>query len=377
MAEYPDAIYTPRETENLPGLVYDPADKKNMYSEDFQNLGGEINAIETILGENVNGEYETVRAWLDALEAGGGGGGGAHWFVGTTVPDDGDGADGDLYLRSTNGNVYQKVSGSWGSPVANITGPTGATGSNGSNGTNGATWRTGSGAPSNGTGVDGDLYLRTSNGDVYLRSSGTYSVIANLVGPTGSTGSTGATGPGVPTGGSTHQILRKINGTDYNTEWADESGGGGAVGAGGLLSSDYTNATTTPTDITGLSFPVAASATYLIIADLIIKPHNNDMYFQFTGPSSPTSLRFQFFNNVNGGSGTPFDVENVILTALSTFKKSFDFGAQSGNKGWFPMRGIYVNGSNAGTVQLQCKAGAAAETNTVYQGSNLLAIRIA
>ena len=35
----------------------------------------------------------------------------------------------------------------------------------------------------------------------------------------GATGATGATGAGVPTGGSTHQILRKINGTNYNTEW--------------------------------------------------------------------------------------------------------------------------------------------------------------
>lgn len=52
----------------------------------------------------------------------------------------------------------------------------------------GAVWRSGSGVPSNGTGVDGDYYLRTSNGDVYLRSSGTYSVVANLTGPTGAPG---------------------------------------------------------------------------------------------------------------------------------------------------------------------------------------------
>jgi hypothetical protein len=67
MAEFPDDIYTPRETENLSGIVYDPADKKNLYSEDFQNLGDEINAIETTLGTNPEGAYATVKAWLEAL----------------------------------------------------------------------------------------------------------------------------------------------------------------------------------------------------------------------------------------------------------------------------------------------------------------------
>lgn len=58
----------------------------------------------------------------------------------------------------------------------------------------GTTWRTGSGVPDNSVGANGDLYLRTSNGDVYQKSSGTYSVIANLTGPTGATGAAGATG---------------------------------------------------------------------------------------------------------------------------------------------------------------------------------------
>src|SRR5574343_564384 len=61
MAQFPDNIYTPRETENLPGIVYDPTNKQNMYSEDFQNLGGEIEAIETALGENLkNVELSSV-----------------------------------------------------------------------------------------------------------------------------------------------------------------------------------------------------------------------------------------------------------------------------------------------------------------------------
>lgn len=46
------------------------------------------------------------------------------------------------------------------------------------------------------------------------------------MGPTGATGATGPIGPtgsgqGVPTGGTAGQVLRKINSTNYNTEWVD------------------------------------------------------------------------------------------------------------------------------------------------------------
>jgi hypothetical protein len=58
-------------------------------------------------------------------------------------------------------------------------------GSNGTNGTNGSVWRNGSGVPSNSLGVNGDYYLNTANGDVYLKASGTYSVVANIKGADG------------------------------------------------------------------------------------------------------------------------------------------------------------------------------------------------
>ena len=42
---------------------------------------------------------------------------------------------------------------------------------------------------------------------------------AGPTGPPGATGATGPTGAGVPIGGTTNQVLSKINGTDYNTQW--------------------------------------------------------------------------------------------------------------------------------------------------------------
>lgn len=38
-------------------------------------------------------------------------------------------------------------------------------------------------------------------------------------GPTGPTGQTGPAGPGVAPGGTTNQILTKVDNTDFNTEW--------------------------------------------------------------------------------------------------------------------------------------------------------------
>ena len=42
-------------------------------------------------------------------------------------------------------------------------------------------------------------------------------------GPTGATGATGPAGVGVPTGGTTGQLLSKVSGTDYDTEWTTPS----------------------------------------------------------------------------------------------------------------------------------------------------------
>lgn len=58
----------------------------------------------------------------------------------------------------------------------------------GVNGTNGSVWYTGSGAPGSSTGVNGDFYLRTSNGDVYTKSGGSWSVSGNIRGPAGADG---------------------------------------------------------------------------------------------------------------------------------------------------------------------------------------------
>ena len=146
---------------------------------------------------------------------------GSTWYSGSGAPSAGTGINGDYYLNITTGDVYTKSSGSWGGAIANLkgaagatgaTGPAGATGATGAAGaagatgaagTNGAVWYSGSGAPSSGTGANGDYYLNIATGDVYTKSSGSWgSAIANLKGATGTTGAAGATGA-AGTAGST------------------------------------------------------------------------------------------------------------------------------------------------------------------------------
>ena len=65
--------------------------------------------------------------------------------------------------------------------------------------------------------------------EVTTTETGVTLTVSGAQGPQGSTGATGAAGQGVPTGGTAGQVLAKIDGTNYNTEWVDQTGGGGGA----------------------------------------------------------------------------------------------------------------------------------------------------
>lgn len=156
------------------------------------------------------------------------------------------------------------------------TGATGATGSTGAAGADGAVWRNGTGVPSNGTGVNGDFYLDDATGDVYKRASGTYSVVANIEGPTGPTGATGATGatgstgPTGPTGATGAAGSNGTNGTN---------GTDGADGADGIDGKTLLNGVVAPT-------------TEGVDGDFYINTATDEIYGPKTGGAwgSPTSI---------------------------------------------------------------------------------------
>jgi len=116
---------------------------------------------------------------------------------GSGAPSAGTGVDGEFYIDTSAKAIYgPKTSGAWGSGTSLI-GPQGETGETGDAGDPGADGRTilsGSGAPSTGTGADGDFYIDTSAHNLYGPKATTWPTGVSLVGPQGTKGDTGSTG---------------------------------------------------------------------------------------------------------------------------------------------------------------------------------------
>jgi hypothetical protein len=205
---------------------------------------------------------------------------GEKWFTGSGAPAGATGIVGDWYLDSASGDYYEKTGTSTWTSRGNLKGPTGATGSTGSTGAPGtpgtagapgSVWRSGSGAPAGATGVVGDWYLNTANGDVYEKTgASTWTLRDNLTGPqgpqgiqgtAGATGSTGSTGaPGTP--GAPGSVWR--------------SGTGAPSGALGIVGDWYEN------DANGDIYEKTGASTYTL-RDNLTGPQGA------TGPAGPAT----------------------------------------------------------------------------------------
>ena len=154
------------------------------------------------------------------------------------------------------------------------TGPAGATGPQGIQGPAGPAGADGS------DGSDGDsaYQVAVNNGFVgteeqWLESLVGPQGIQGETGPAGADGADGTNGVGVPTGGTTEQILSKIDGTDYNTHWVDKPSSG-ATTLDGLSDVTITTPSTgqvikyngsgwiNDTDATGSGSPIIATPSF-------------------------------------------------------------------------------------------------------------------
>ncbi len=115
------------------------------------------------------------------------------WLDGEGVPDNEIGKEGDYYLDTTNGTVYQKQGSQW-TDIYRI-----GKGDQGNPGKDGSVWRYGDGAPSKqSSDKEGDFYLDTKNGDIWNFEGATWKNVGNIKGADGQNGTAVKTGTGIP-----------------------------------------------------------------------------------------------------------------------------------------------------------------------------------
>src|SRR5699024_5763087 len=129
----------------------------------------------------------------DPEEPGDGDEPGGMWFSGEGAPGSDLGENGDLYLDEGNFDIYKKEDDEW-NKIGNLKGEDGEDGEDGKDGIDGATWFVGEGEPAADEGEEGDLYLDSDSGDVYIKSAEGWSIVANLQGPEGPAGPEGPKG---------------------------------------------------------------------------------------------------------------------------------------------------------------------------------------
>jgi hypothetical protein len=94
---------------------------------------------------------------------------GTKFFTGTGAPAASLGENGDLYLDTSAGMVYVNTNGTW-APIASL------------KGAQGSGWLFGSGTPANTLGNNGDLYLDTTSTVVWKKTGGAWNELATLTG---------------------------------------------------------------------------------------------------------------------------------------------------------------------------------------------------
>ncbi len=167
----------------------------NLSPGNSSTLDRAVNVTGAVQGNEFYGWIITARGrtieLYPAHQTGPAGTDGSTWYIGAGVPANSLGANGDFYFRNDTNWVYNRNQTAW-IYIANLTG---IQGQSGTNGVSGSTWYYGTSAPSTNIGANGDFYLNTATGDVYNKSNNNWNFIGNIKGAIGNTGPPGPEGP--------------------------------------------------------------------------------------------------------------------------------------------------------------------------------------
>jgi hypothetical protein len=148
---------------------------------------------------------------------------------------------------------------------------------------------------------------------------------AGPAGPTGATGAQGIPGVGVPVGGTAGQVLAKVDGVDYNTEWVDQS------------APDFISSVSSPLAVTtgNLTINLAGYATesfvtsqgYITSAALspyLLSSTAASTYQTIAGMAAYAQLSGATFTG-NVFAPTPFPGTDSTQIATTAWVKGFDY----------------------------------------------------
>lgn len=148
--------------------------------------------------------------------------------------------------------------------------------------------------------------------------------------------------------------------------WAAPSGSSVTTA---YTTSNYTNNTGLFTNVTGLSFSVAANTNYQVSCniDFSVSAATAIPAIQWTGPAAPTAVTYDLV----GGTNTTPQPNTRAATAFSTALNSQGVTNNALNYDMHTTMTL-INGANAGTVQLQAE-GQGAGTLTIFPASCTMA----
>ncbi len=126
------------------------------------------------------------------------------------------------------------------------------------------------------------------------------------IGPQGAMGANGTNGQGVPTGGTANQVLAKIDGTNFNTQWVTPASGGGG-------SSTYPNVELSVTNTSIQNIPDLVTAT---TNTLLTFSTNNNANASLTGGNTWDGSVFTV--GTTGAGWYQINAQVVGVTATGT-----------------------------------------------------------
>jgi hypothetical protein len=230
------------------------------------------------------------------------------------------GTDGSSGSSGTSG--ISGTSGSSGtSGISGTSGSSGTDGSSGSSGTDGSSGSSGTSGISGTSGSSGTAGTSGSSGTSGI--SGT-SGSSGTDGSSGSSGTDGQDGVGIPSGGTSGQVLTKVDSSLYNVTWSDPTGASGAGYTKYLLRLNYDSSNKLIGGISSHSFQSKAgyettgAAITSAIADSETQP--GSVSISFTENNPPISILVMAWDPATGEYKVHHydkDAANVIINTTT------------------------------------------------------------